>query len=196
MTSLRPIRSTRPPPSSPYFYRNWPCGSNRPAAVKSAAIMAANPALSTLRSRGCFRLPMLRSGRLALMPARVPPDPQWDTPRCFSRNSLGQSAGIIEGRNTSAPAPDHLPFAILCQRQVFPAPSPACVSLHPSGDLRQCRNSHSLPHSPTVRKESTGVFRFIVVCAPHPKHRWRGATSHRRIHTLRRHDGSLACPLV
>ena len=99
MTSLRPIRSTRPPPSSPYFYRNWPCGSNRPAAVKSAAIMAANPALSTLRSRGCFRLPMLRSGRLALIPARVPPDPQWDTSRCFIRNSLGQSAGIIEGRN-------------------------------------------------------------------------------------------------
>ena len=101
MTSFRPIRWTTPPPSSPYFYRNWPCSSNRPTAVKSAAIMAANPALSTLRSRGCFRLPMLRSGRLALMPARVPPDRRRDTPRCFIRNSLGQSAGFSEGRNNT-----------------------------------------------------------------------------------------------
>ncbi len=99
MTSSRPIRWTRPPPSSPHFYRNWPCGSSRLIAVKFGAIMTGNPALSILRSRGCFNLSMSRSGRLALIPVRVPPDRRRDTSRRFIRNSLGQSGGFIEGRN-------------------------------------------------------------------------------------------------
>ena len=71
-----------------------------PTCAESAIIMPGSPAMSTLHSRGCLRLTMIRSGRLALIPVRVPSDPWRNTSRCFIRNSLGQSGGFIEGRNT------------------------------------------------------------------------------------------------